>query len=216
MTDYNLLTVTELGQYAPEVDTSRFDSPTLSGIISQASKGVADYLEFTPYAETITNEIARGLITTEGDLIIFPQKVPIQTVTAIAITKGTVTVTLNLQTAGVNRYNIDYAKRHVRYPYNEISIQGEIVFNNFLELRGTHFYTQISYRGGWEVSELPATVKQAAVLFVKDILSSQYNQMGASSLRQGAVSFTFGDSQTAESKFLKDARRLLNPYRRIK
>jgi|SRR5882672_2708656 len=218
MIDSNLLTVSEFGQFAPEVDTSKFDAPTISGIISQASKAVGDYLEYTPYAEDIVDELARGMITTEGDLLIFPQKVPIQSVGAISITKGTVTITLGLTAGGLNRYNLDFTKRNIRYPYQEISIQGQVIFTNFYQLRGTHFYTKISYRGGFEVSQLPSSIKQATILFVKDIFANQYNQMGASNLRQGAVSFGFGagGDQSGKSKFIKDAERLLNSYRRVK
>lgn len=216
MTDSNLLTVAEFGQFAPEVDTSQYDAATISGMIGQATKAATDYLEYTPYAEDIVDELARGMITTEGDLLIFPQKVPIQSVSSIGITKGTVTINLNLTVNGLNRFNLDFSKRNIRYPYQEISIQGQVLFTNFYQLRNTHFYTKISYRGGWEVADLPETIKRAVVLFAKDILVGQYNPQGASSIRQGAVAFTFASGQDGESKLVKDAKRLLNPYRRIK
>lgn len=219
MTDYNLITVSEFASYAPEVDTSRYDAPTISGMISQASKQVSDYLEYTPYAEDVVDELARGYVTTEGDLLIFPAKIPIQSVSAIAVSKGTVTIPLNLTVGGQNRYNIDYTQRNIRYAYQEISMQGQVVFTNFFQLRNTQFYTKISYRGGWEVDELPSVIKKATILFMRDTISAQYNPMGANSLRQGAVSFSFGTGGAngmQESKFLQDAKKLLNPYRRIK
>jgi hypothetical protein len=215
MTDLNLITVTEFGQYAPEIDTSKFIPDTVSGIISQASRQVSDYLEYTPLAEDIVDELAQGMVTTEGDLLIFPQKVPVQSVSAIGINKGTITVSLTLSnTAGINRFNLDLTRRNIRYPYNELTLQGQVLFTNLYALRSTQFFTKISYRGGFEVSALPAVIKQATILFAKDIFATQYNQMGASSLRQGAVSFTFGAN--GESNFIKSAKRLLGPYRRIK
>jgi len=216
MTDSNIITVTEFGQFAPEVDTSKYDAPTLSGMISAASKIATDYLEYTPFAEDIANEVVQGLITTEGDLLIFPKKLPIQTVSAISITRGATTVALTITNgAGVNKFNIDYTQRNIRYPYQEITLQGVPVFTDFYSLRGRQFYTKVSYRGGWEPSALPGSIKQAVVLLMKDLVSGQYNQMGANRLRQGAVEFEFGSTGMGESKLVKDAKRLLGPYRRV-
>lgn len=214
MTDSNLITVAEIGQFAPEVDTSRFDAPALSGIIGQASKVASDYLLYSPLAEDINNEVKQGLVTVEGDLLIFPQKIPIISVSAISIYKGSTSVALTLQSGGVNKYNIDYEARHIRYPYDEITLQGTPVFTDFYSLRGLQFYTKISYRGGWEQASLPQSIKQAVVLLVKDIISGQYNQVGASEIRQGSLSFRFVNPQ-GKSKLVQDAYRLLNPYRRI-
>lgn len=214
MTDNNIVTVTELGQFAPEVDTSRYDAPTISGIISQASKIASDYLEYTPLAENISNEVKQGIISPEGDLLIFPQKLPIVSVSAINIFRGATSVALTLQSSGENKYNIDYTARHIRYPYEEVTLQGVPAFSDFYSLRGVQFYTKVSYRGGWEPSNLPGSIKQAVVLLCKDILSGQYNQMGASKLSQGAVSFEFINSK-GRSKLVQDAYRLLGPYRRM-
>lgn len=214
MTDNNLITVTELGQFAPEVDTSRYDAPTISGFITQASKIVSDYLEYTPLAEDIVNEVKQGLIDGNGDLILFPAKLPIVNVSAINIFRGATTVALNLQNNGINKYNIDYTARHIRYPYEEVTLQGVPAFTDFYSLRSQQFYVKLSYRAGWEPSNLPGSIKQAAVLFTKDLLSGQYNQMGATRLSQGSVSFEFANSR-GKSKLVQDAYRLLSPYRRL-
>lgn len=214
MTDNNIITVSEFGNFAPEVDTTRFDNPTLSGFISAASKMASDYLEYTPLAEGVTNEVKMGTIDTRGDLIIFPQKIPIISVSAINIFRGATTVALTLQSSGTDKFNIDYTSRHIRYPYEEITLQGTPVFSDFLSLRGTQFYTKISYRGGFEVSALPTSIKQAVVLLTKDLIGNQFNQMGASRISQGSLSFAFEDRK-GESNLVKDAFKLLGPYRRV-
>lgn len=214
MTDYNIITVTELGQFAPEIDTALYDAPTISGLISQASKVATDYLEYTPFAEDIVDEVKQGMVTVDGDLLIFPAKLPIISVSSISIFRGATTVSLNLQSGGVNKYNIDYTARHIRYPYEEITLQGTPVFTDFYSLRSAQFYTKASYRGGWEPSSLPGSIKQAVVLLTKDLLTSQYNKMGATRTSQGAVSFEFRD-RFGESKLKQLAYKLLNPYRRI-
>lgn len=219
MTDVNLITVTEFGQLSPEVNTSKYDAPTISGMISQASRQVTDYLMYSPLAEDIVNEIKQGKITTEGDLLIFPEKLPIITVSAIAFTKGTTSANLTLTDgAGNARYNIDFNKRHIRFAFSEITYNNAGIFIEPYALRYAQFYTKVSYRGGYEASQLPPTIKQAVVLFLKDLFSNQYNAMGASRIRQGSLEFSYaaGMGQAAqESKFIKDAKRLLNPYRRI-
>lgn len=219
-TDLNLITVSEFASFAPEVDTTRFDSPTISGIISQASRQVSDYLQYSPLAEDIVNEIKTAKITTEGDLLIFPEKLPIATVTAITLTKGTSNIDLELTDSGGNtKYNIDFTRRHIRFPVVEMVFQGQTTVLNPWDLKYSQFYVKLSYRGGYEVSELPSTIKQATVLLTKDIISNQYNQMGANRLRQGLVEFDFrsglGNSGDGVSKFVKDAQRLLASYRRI-
>lgn len=217
MTDNNLLTVAEIAQFAPELDTSSYDAPTISGLITQASKQVADYLEYSPLAEDIVGEIKDGRITTEGDLLIFPRKLPIISLSSLAILKGPTEVALTLENSqSQTKYNIDYNKRTVRYPYSELAYQATPVFINFYGLRGQQFYTKMNYRGGFEVPDLPATIKQACLLFFRDLLSNQNNPAGANRLKQGLVEFDYrsGGAYT-ESKFVTDARRLLNPYRRV-
>jgi hypothetical protein len=216
MTDNNLITVTELGLMAPKLDTTAFDAPTLSGYIQAASKIASDYLEYTPLAEDIVGEIRDGRITSEGDLLIFPAKLPIASLSSLEITRGTASVTLSLVNgAGANRYNIDFNKRHVRYPYQELVIQGTPVFTNFNNLRGIQFYTKMSYRGGYEVASLPQTIKQAVAILVMDLIGPQNNPTGATEIRQGQVSFKYNSYGEAQSQLMKSALRLLNPYRRI-
>lgn len=214
MTDNNLVTVTEIGQFAPEIDTSKYDAPTVSGFISAASKIVADYLEYTPLAEVIVDELKKGMITNEGDLLIFPAKIPVASVSAISLVKGSETVDLTLQTGGIDRFNIDYTGRNVRLPYGEFISSGSVILTDLYSLRNTHFYTKMTYRGGWEPSDLPGSIKQATILIVKDLMSGQYNAMGASRISQGSLSFEFRTSKGA-STLNKQADRMLNPYRRI-
>lgn len=215
MTDSNLITVNEVGQYLPEVDTGRFTAPTVSGIISQASKKVTDYLEYSPLAENIVGETKNGYVTNEGDLLIFPDKIPVQSVTSIAIVKGTTSLSLNItDSSGNAKYNIDHTQRKIRYPYGEIVLTGVPIFTDFRALRGYQFYTKISYRGGFEANALPDTIKRACIAYVKHILSTQYNVMGAQSMSQGNISFNFSGKE-GKSNFEKEAESLLAPYRNV-
>lgn len=214
MQDLNLITVDEFGQYAPEVDTSQFNAPTISGMIAAASKEATDYIEYTPLAEDIVDEIKTGMITTEGDLVIYPQKIPIISVASIGIVRGTLSVSLSLTAGGINRYNIDFNGTNIRYPYQETTVQGGSFIANFMSLRSMQFYTKISYRAGWEPSALPAPIKQAVVMLTKNLLTGQYNATGVTQLSQGSLSMSFGN-RTGKPPLVQSAYRLLNPYRRI-
>lgn len=211
----NLLTVSELTSLAPDLDLTRYDDPTISGMLTSASELVADYLEFTPYAEDIVNEIKEASITTEGDLLIFPSKLPIISVSAMAVTKGATSINLTLVNGnGNNKYNIDYNRRHIRYPYGEITLQGVPVFTNFYALKSQQFYVSLSYRGGWEPSDLPHVIKMATVLYFRDLMSGSYNTTGATRVSQGGVSYEFA-SRDGKSQLVLDAEKLLRPYRRV-
>lgn len=216
-TPQNIITNQEFSSIMPMVPIVNYDVPTISGMIAAASAQVADYLGYTPYAEVIVNEQQIGMITSDGDLLIFVKKPPIQSVTSVAITRGTNTVTLqNVDpSTGLTRYNIDYTARTLNYPYEQVTLQGSPILLNFLSLRGAHFYTQMTYRGGFEVSQLPQAIKQATAFLVADLLSTQFNVMGAQMFRQGSMSVQFANGKDFKSRYVKMAENLLGPYRRM-
>lgn len=217
MNNLSIITAADIAAFYPEISTSSYDAPTLSGIASQASQMVSDYLEYSPLAEDIVDELKPAMVTTEGDLLIYPNKIPVQSVSAIGIQKGGTTLALGLiNSTNNNKYNIDFTGRNIRYPYWELALTGVPLFTNFMALRGQTFYTKISYRGGFELAALPATIKRAALLFARDILTAQYNPQGVSRVSQGAVSFGFlSGGTTGESDNVKQAKKLLGAYRRI-
>lgn len=212
MTNVAIITVNELKTFAPEINLTQYDDPTISGYILQASQIVSDYIDYTPMAEYVVDEIAQGRISTRGDLVIFPQKVPIQSVQSIQIVRGGTSIDVGLTDGNNNtRYNIDWQKRKILYPHEEVTLSGAVVFIDFWQLKQTTFYTKISYRGGFEVSELPLSIKQATILVLRDLFSKQYNRAGASEISQGGISLRFNMSKDSTS-FMKQAKDLLNPY----
>lgn len=215
-TDTNLITVAEFTAAAPEVDLSKYETTTVSGFIGKASKEATDYLQYTPLQETITDEQKNAVITNEGDLLIFPNKPPVQSVSAIAILKGATVINLNLKSGDdIDKFNIDFTKRNIRYPAGELTLQGVPIFTNFYGMRGSQFYTQITYVGGFLESELPDTITQAVVLLTREILSRSQNTSGAEEISQGGLRLKFSSRRGGESDLVVDAKKLLNPYKRI-
>lgn len=216
MTDTNIISTTQFTQYAPEIDVSSYTDATLSGIISMASKQVSDYLMFTPIAEDIVDEVKDASIDTNGDLVIFPAKIPVISVSSLKLTKGTTNLTLNLTDNNGNaRYNLNYTKRYIRFPNSEMIVNGTSTIPNFFYLRGTQFYVTMSYRGGFEVASLPAAITQATILYIREYLSGKDNTSGAKKVSQGGISLEYFDGKNNKSDLVSDAERLLAPYRRI-
>lgn len=217
-TNLNIITITEFQNECPEVDISQYVPATISGMITDASGMVSDYLRYTPIAEDIVDEVKEAHVTTEGDLIINPAKPPIVSVSALAVTKGTTTLNITLtSSAGEPKYNLDFAKRYLRVPGAEIQLSGTFSLNSLYSLRESQFYTKMSYRGGFEASAIPPAIKQACILFVRELLSRRFNTSGAKKISQGGISVEYSMRNVDDDKsdLVKDAERLLRPYRRI-
>ncbi len=216
MNNYNIITTTEFAAYAPEVDTSRYGDTTVSGFIAMASEQVNQYLGYSPLAEDIVNERRNSKITSEGDLLVFPTKVPVITISSLSIVKGAVTIGLPLTDGNsLPRYTIDFTGRNVRLVGGYAIFTGYPMVTNFYALKGQQFYTSMNYRAGYEPSQIPPTIKMATSLFVREIIARSYNTTGAASIRQGGITISYSENKEGDSDLVKDAKRLLNPYRRI-
>lgn len=214
----NIISVDQFRALAPEVDlTSYSGTTTISGMISAASSAVGNYLGYNPVAEDITDELAVGRVTTDGNLVIFPQKIPIISVSSMSLQNGATSLAIALtNSTGTNKYNIPYHKRSLSYPTYEITLQGTPIFTDFYSLRGRSFYTKLSYRGGFEAYAIPADIQLAVALYVKDLISQTSSSGGATRISQGGISLDFGaPEKTGKSSLILQAERLLNPYRSI-
>lgn len=216
----NLITTVEFKEKAPEVDTSRYTDATVSGFITQASEEVGRYLQYDPLAEDITDELKTARVTTDGDLLVFPAKIPIISVSALSVKKGTTELTITLEDSQGNaKYNLDYTNRYLRFPSYEIILQGQIVvLTDFFAFRSTQFFSKMSYRAGYEPSSLPETIKEATVLYVREKLARAQNTAGAKRITQGGITLEYsqrGDKFGGKSDLVVDAEKLLRPYRRI-
>lgn len=214
-TNVNLFTATDFAAFAPEISTAQYDAATISGMITAASQLASDYLGYTPIAEAIVGEQRSGKVTSQGDLVIYPSKIPIISLASIALNKGTTSISLTLQDgSNNNRYNIDYNKRSIILPYGELTLQGVPLLSNLYNLRGYLFYTTLSYTAGWPLTELPTPIKQAAMLFMRDMIARRNNTTGARKVQQGGISLEYAE-KTGDSELVKDAKTYLRPYRRI-
>lgn len=213
-TTANYIPTSDISSYFPTLDTSLYNDTTLSGIVTRASAKVDNYLGFTLPYESITEKV-EGLVDSDGNLNIFANKYPIDTVSTITINKGLVSIALSLtDPSNNNRYDVipSFQKNQIVYPNSQIVLTGAILIRSFFQLKATRFFTQVTYTAGYQT--IPSDIKEAVGLLVADYLAENaYNPMGAVDVSQGGVRYSFPAS--AQSQREKEAYSLLSRYRRI-
>ena len=203
----NYISVNEFKDWNPETDFSDYSVVTLSGMITRASDWVDNYLGYSLMVEDIENELAEATVTTDGDLIIFPRKIPIVAVYKIGLKLGQYDTDLVLEDESGKYYDIPEPRHHILYPFQQLQLTGKVALKNLLQVRTRLYYTQISYRAGYE--KIPDVIKDAVNLVAKDIFMRQVNPMGLGSVSQGGISMSY---QSGESDLIKRAKELLEPY----
>jgi hypothetical protein len=208
----NYLSVSDFAAYAPEVDTSQFTEATISGMITQSSRKVDAYLGYSPALEVVMNEKSRGMISAEGDLVIFPRKIPIISVEGVSIVKGTYSADLSLTDGQGNlRYDVPDPGWRIVVAGESLTHSSNSIIISHASLRQNEFFTKLSYTAGYET--LPADIVRAVVLLTKDILAGQQNVSGAKRIRQGGIDISYGE-RDGKSDLVQDAEELLSEYRR--
>ena len=193
---------------------SSFDTQIEDWIVV-AEKQVNKYLGYTTtsgvWAEAITAEKAKGKVNGEGDLIVFPNKIPIISVSGIDLVKGTSSITLSLtNSAGTPRYDIPMENDRIYYPNQEFSLTGTSTIGSFFNIKYQTFFTKLTYIAGY--TSIPADIRMATVNLVADIVMRHSNKEALRSMTQGRISKSWM-SREGMSDFYLDAINYLSPYR---
>lgn len=184
--------------------------------IAGAEKTVNDYLGYTTasgiFREQIVGEKNRAFVDSDSNLKIFPNKIPIVSVSKIEIVKGTSTVELSLADSnGTLKYDIPVGDNHISYPNYELSITGNSVIRSFNDLRPNSWYVKMDYIAGFE--EVPADIRLATANLVADTIMRQANKEGLEQITQGRVTKRWKERRGGESDFYLDALNMLQSYR---
>jgi hypothetical protein len=207
----NYLNVADFKAFNPTMDFSSYPDTTLSGIITRMEKRLDSYIGYSLNYELVANEMADGYIDVNGDLVIHPRKRPVVSVTSLELVKGMDSITLALTSGGSDKYNIPTEATSVRYPGKEISTDSVSTLTNFINIKGSQFFTRMSYWAGYQ--SVPEDILEAVNLLGKSVLASNMNSGGASRIRQGDVEISY--SESGSDQFEKDAYNILNDYKRI-
>jgi len=210
----NYITIDELKDWNAETDFSKYSAVTLSGMISRASRWVDKFLGYSLHLETrVGEQLQDCFVSSNGDLYIYPLKIPIVNVSKITLKLGSYSSDLGIiDNDGNAVYDIPEPKNHILYPYQEIQLTGKVSIRNFYDLRTKKFYVKLDYTAGYET--IPDDIKDAVNLVAKDIFMRQANPMDLSSISQGAISMTYRKQEGGKSDLIKDAIRILNYYKK--
>lgn len=207
----NLITADELAAYAPDLDTSAFSAATISGMISRASERVRQYCQVDGFFRAaVTNERDDVNINSEGELIISFRRRPVAQGDVSAVRLRTVDVNQSLQLTsstgdGSYIYSIGNPGNLLVYPSNFLISHGKGLF----DLRGSNLYYEVDYTGGWatDIANIPPSLKEAATLMLRDLISARDNPAGVKSFSQGSYSVVYdkdGGSYVGEAQKILD------------
>lgn len=195
----NLITNQDITDFAPEIDLSQYSPTTISGMITQASMNVIRYCAVDGFLQSaVVGEQDRAHINSAGDLSISLRRRPcnIGDVSRIALVTVGVNQDLTLQSNFGNGdedgqlvYFINNPGTMVIYPSNYLISFGR----GMLALRGANLFYQIDYKGGYTLDpipgyqQVPMDLKEATILYFRDIMAKRFNQFGMDSVRTGNI-----------------------------
>jgi hypothetical protein len=190
--------------------------PTVETWITVAERRVNNYLGYTTasglWNEEVSDEIQEGHIDEESNLVVFPRKRPLNSVSSLEIIKGNQTVTIQLTDGSNPRYNIPTVADRLFYPDRELRLSSTPSFiHSFTDVQGVRFLTKMSYIGGY--TSIPEDISLATAYFASDTFMRHANKEGLRSLTQGRVTKRWAEFQDGESDFIKEGKSLLNHYR---
>lgn len=210
----NIISQQDLQDLAPDLDLSAFSAPSVSGIISQATRRMQTYCNVSGFdLATETKEESRTLIRNNGELFISLRRRPLVTLQTVTLRRSgfSSSLTLTDPNTGALLYQVPYGGSQVHVPNAYLILTGTLLAggsSQLLTLKGANVFTDTTYVGGY--ATIPDDLKLACILFVRDILATQYNTAGASSFRQGQVSVSFGSSKDGKSRFVLQAQNILD------
>lgn len=209
----NLITQTELEQYAPDLDLSLFSSATISGMISRASNKVKNYCHVDGFFKAaVTSERDKAQINAQGELVISFRRRPVQDGDVSAIRLVTVDVsqelTLESESDGSRFYFIPDPKTYLIYPSNFLISHG----TGLISLDAANLLYEIDYTGGYatDIADIPPELKEAATLYLRSMVNKRLNPSGATSFGQGAINMSFGTNKNGKDQNVQEAESILN------
>jgi len=209
----NYISNTQFNDFSPEVDTTLYSSPTLSGMITRASTQIDDILGYTLLREDVSAEKCSGMVDADNNLIVYTRKRPVNSVSSVKIVKGTYSGTVGLTSGSLATYDIPVTTDRIIFPTADLTLETVSILD-WAALRTTSFFTETSYNAGYYGYDIPYPIQQACQLLTMDLIARKQNIAGASEIKQGGISMKFS-AKSGESDLVKDAHALLAPYVRI-
>ena len=186
--------------------------------ISAAENYVDNYLGFTTnsglHNESISGELLDARIDGDLNLVVYPRKRPINSISALSLWKGSDSITLDLTDSdGNTRYIKPVQNNCIVYPSHELSISsGAYSISSFAGIKYSRFYTKMDYIAGY--TTIPKDIQLATTMIAADYFMRQANKEGLQSVTQGRVTKRWGTRrEDGKNQFLVDAENILVRYK---
>lgn len=207
----NYITQDEFSADHPATDLSQFTASTVSGMISKASQYVDNFCQVDGFdLQTVIAEKAEAIITNEGDLLVFPRRLPVNAVYAINLSRGSLSMDLLTVSGTGSLVQIPTRATSFRYPNTFLTNVGTFTINDLAALRGQNMLCTVNYLGGYQT--IPPTIKAATMLYFRDLVNKRLNTAGASQITQGGITIKYSEKDDGKSDDTRDAEGLLQGY----
>lgn len=210
----NIITPQDLADYAPDLDTSGFSATTLSGMISMATNRMAQFCNVKGFDLASENDEGRAVISNRGELQVALRRRPFVSISNLTLKRGGFSTTLTLtDSAGRNLYNVPEPHNTVYFPNTYLYLTGTFLAggsSQLLTLKAANMFYSVDYVGGLQT--IPPDLKDAAVLWMRDLINRRQNPLGAQSFSQGSYSVNFGTGgkrNNGDSIFIQQAKSML-------
>ncbi len=216
----NYSTVTQLENFLLVNIDASFKSQ-IDDWISAAENYVDNYLGFTTasglWNESVSGEFLDARVDGDANLVVYPRKRPINSISALSLWKGTDSVTLSLTDSDGNlKYIKPIQNNCIVYPSYELTISStSYSISSFAQIKFSRFYTKMNYIAGY--TTIPKDIQLATTMIAADYFMRQANKEGLIGITQGRVSKKWANSTGANadrrSAFLFDAENILSRYK---
>lgn len=211
---YNLITAQDISDFAPDLDTSAFSATQLSGLINQASARMAQFCNVKEFVLGTYTDTDRARISNKGELVINARVRPIQSLVSATLKRGGFSTSLVLtDSSGNNLYQIPDPGNRIHFPNSYLYMTGTYLAggaSQLMALRFADMFVTTTYVAGYDPAAIPADLKDAAMLWVQDIIARRNNRDGVASFSQGSYSVNYGkNSDDGDSPIMNQAKSIL-------
>jgi hypothetical protein len=192
--------------------------PQVNSWISAAENYVNQYLGYTTasglWNEEIHGETLDARVDGDLNLVIFPRKKPVNSVSAVALWRGSSTINLQLtNNNGQDRFIQTALNNSIIYPNYELTITGSNVYiRNFAGIKFSRWFTKMDYIAGY--TEIPPAITLATSMVAADTFMRHANREGLSMIMQGRLQKRWQERRPGQkSIWISDAENILAQYR---
>ena len=218
MTDYNYATVTDVENLLL-VDIDASFEAQVNSWISAAESYVNDFTGYTTasglWNEQIVDETIEARVDGGLNLVVYPRKRPINSVSSLALWKGSNSINLTLSGSDGNTKYIKPAQNNcLIYPNYEIATtSSSFSINDFSQIKFSRWFTKLSYIAGY--TTIPKDVTLATAMITSESFMRHSNREGLSAITQGKISKRWGSvkGNIGKSDILVDAENILMGYK---